>query len=237
MTERTEPMAGDWPIDVSTQPRSTLPVGQRTQPKEIATLPPITTAIETLTLSRQTGEPRRTSTITWAVTLAHLATIPIVATYAFSWWRAVHLDTFNDSAYLIQLVSSDQQLKVGWGLVLAVVLLVVLAVLLAVAVAAPCIVAYNAWLGQAWTRKGSLVATGIMAFCVFWFVGPTNPFTGWATLGWGWLGVLLSAVSALLLWVPDSKRFFTEWEKFGYREPRTKLDTSNVLYGPLERYR
>lgn len=188
-------------------------------PPVIATLPPIPMVAERLDLSERTGVPRRPGIVVAAVLLGYLAGVPTAITYAISWWRAAHQNTFSTSARLIEWVSPQP------GSLAALSLVALLAALAALMVAAPAIISYNAWNGHRWTRIGGLISLASVA-------GGALLFSEW-----GWIAVALTAVASGLLWAPQATRYFSLWDAF--RAPQQPADRRDapIVYGPLPRYR
>lgn len=203
-------------LSVPTPPRPSATPGA---PKEIATLPPLPVIAEVLSLSERTGEPRRHPLIVASVVTGYLSGAATTGMYALSWWQAAHQDSFAGSAQLLTWVNPPP------GKWLALTLVAVLGAVAALMVAAPAVVAYNAWAGQRWTRIGGLIATAIVVIGTVLF----SP--------WGWIAVGLAAISSVLLWLPPATQYFRQWQQFRWHQPTKRRAETPIMYGPLARYR
>lgn len=205
-------------LTVDTPPRPDFaPV--TAESKEIATLPPIPKPEQLIPISEATGQPRRHPLVVAAVIVGYLSAAATAAMYGWSWWRAVHQDTFLASARLLAWVNPPP------GKWLALTLVSALAAYAALMAAAPAIIGFNTWNGHRWTRIGSLVALAIT-------IGGAVMFTDL-----GWIAVGFAVILTVLVWVPPVATYFTHWERFRAGPPKRPRPTGDVFYGPLPRYR
>lgn len=187
-------------------------------PKEILTFPPLPKVVNEVEISPNTGQPRRHILVVLAVLAGYFAAAATAVMYGLHWWQAVHMETYPNSANLLQWVKPDP------GKWLSLTLEAVLAAVAALMAAAPAVIGFNAWNGHRWSRVGSVIALALT-------VGGAVLFSNW-----GWIAVGFTAVLTILVWLPGVKNYFHQWELFRAGPPKRPVDHGKIQYGPLPRY-
>lgn len=167
-------------------------------------------------LSARTGEPTRIATI-WVATIAsYLAAAVTGAATLWVYWDAVN--RFHEASWLMAQFETEP------GSLARVLLSVAVTAIALVIGTATAITGYYAYDGRRWTRWSALVAfaVSLLAFLLI-------PLA-WAAPG-------LTAIAAVALWLPPSARFFAAWQAFRRHDPVFSQPPSEVVYGPLPRYR
>lgn len=190
-----------------------------TEPKHIATLPPIEEVRGDIPRSPRTGEPRRPAVLLIAAVAAYLAAAAFAVTYGLHWWRAAHPDTYPTSARLVEWVAPEP------GKWLSLTLEGVLAAALVLAAGSVAVAAFQAWNGWRWSRWAGLVA---LAFA--------GAFTA-ITTNWAFIGLGLAVVAMALLFLPPVTRYFREWEAVRAEQPTPYRRPARIYYGRLPRFR
>lgn len=189
------------------------------EPKQIATLPPIEELRDDVPLSRRTGEPRRPVVLGVAAGLLYLAVVGAGVTYALHWWLAADPERYHRSAHLVEWLTPKagtwQSLLIEGGLAAAVL----------VAAGAAGVVGFQAWNGWRWARWAGLIAVALM--------GGFAALTHW----WAYLPLGLTAVGAALLFLPPVSRYFREWAKVRSERPVPYRRPERIFYGRLPRFR
>lgn len=189
-----------------------------TEPKEIATLPPLDVIESTIPLSEATGQPRRHPVMVVGACFLYAAAVAALVSAGVAWWQSMDMSLFPTATKLIELTAPRPG---GWRSILWVVVLGLLAVLL---VATPAISGFNAWNGHRWSRIAALASVPVAA--LGWFLNPV-----------AWAGVPLAAIGAGILWTRPVDRYFSHWAEFRAGEVTTPPPPPHVVYGPLPRYR
>lgn len=189
------------------------------QPKQIATLPPLPVLRNDLALSDRTGEPRRPALLVVALVLCQFAVAGVAFSYAIHWWDAVHQESYATSARLIEWVAPDP------GKWLSLTLEGVLAALAALVAGACGIAGFHAWNGWRWSRWAGLVAVGL--------TGVWALLTNW----WALIGLGLAVLGAAILFLPPVTAHFAAMQRFRARVPQPYRRPAHIFYGRLPRYR
>jgi|GEM_PF-857518 len=185
---------------------------------EIATLPPTDELhAPEVPISSATGQPRRAKVMVVANLLLNAAAVISAVALARSWWLAMHMPSFLASSRLVELW---QPRPGGWRSVVAVTLVALIGTVL---VSAPAVAAFNAWNGHRWSRIAAVVATVLGGLA--YLIGP-----------WAWPAPVLSALGAVLLFLPPVTRYFSHWQRFRDGNPVPLSPQRDVVYGPLPRY-
>lgn len=192
---------------------------QRSEPKQIATLPPIEELRRDVPRSPRTGEPRRPVVLGVAAVLLYLAAAACLAVYGWHWWLAAHPETYHTSAWLIEWTSPDP------GKWLSLTLEGALAAAVALASGAAGIAGFQAWSGRRWSRWAGLVAVAL--------VGGFTALTSW----WGLAAAGLAVVGAGLLFLPPVTRYFEQWAQVRAEQPLEYRRPERIFYGRLPRFR
>ncbi|HSN43007.1 MAG TPA: hypothetical protein VLR88_03000 [Propionibacteriaceae bacterium] len=189
-----------------------------TEPKEIATLPPLDVIESTIPLSEATGQPRRLPLMVVGACFLYAAATAALLSAGVAWWQSMDMALFPTATKLIELT---QPRPGGWRSVAWVSALALLSVVL---VATPAISGFNAWNGHRWSRIAALVSIPVAA--LGWFFNPI-----------AWAGVPLAAIGAAILWTRPVDRYFSHWAEFRAGAIVEPAPAPPVLYGPLPRYR
>jgi len=208
--------------------------------ERIAVLPPIEQLDLSPKLSPRTGEPERPVWLVVALGFLYAAALVGAVTLAMTWWRAIHMPTFDHAARIIELLDprtdpATQRYAGTWPSILAAILLVATGVIVT---AAPWLAAFNAWEGRRWARVFGVVCVPISGLAWFLTTGrPTfAPPAQWLT--WvPWLALPLCLIGAALLWAPPVGRFFADFIRVRAGVRPAAPPTKDVAYGPLDRYR
>lgn len=162
-------------------------------------------------LDENTGEPRRGILVALCVGLLVVASAYAFVSYWIYWWRAIHMQTFVESANLITWLEPRP------GSAASIVAVCVLAVVGCLVTAAPAVVGYNAWRGNRWSRLA-----GIVAFLVTLLGLVISPKLLVASA--------LTALATGLLCLPTTSRYFDRWQAFN-EPPIETFETTAVEYG------
>ncbi len=188
------------------------------RPKEILTLPPLDELEPQLPISEATGQPRRDTTMLVGMGLLYASAVASAVAYCIVWWRSIHMETYFSAARMLRFThdrpGSWQSLM--WAVLVALTALVM--------VTAPAVAGFQAWNGYRWSRIAAIVAA------VLSFLGLLLNQVAWAAIP-------LAVLGAVVLWLPQVSRYFGYWEAYRAPVPKHPRDTSNVVYGPLPRYR
>ncbi len=190
-----------------------------TQPKEIATLPPLPVLRKDDRISQRTGEPRRPVLLGVAHVVFQVAAVAAGVAYAIHWWQAVHPDSYLNSAHLIQWLEPDP------GKWLSLTLEVVLAALIVIVTGACGVAGFQAWNGRRVSRWTSLIALAV-----------TSSAIAWLNL-WAIPAAALALVGVLLLQLPPIGAHFTAIEQHRSRQPVGYHNPEVIHYGRLPRFR
>lgn len=190
-----------------------------TEPKQIATLPPIEELRNDVPLSPRTGEPKRPVPVAIAAVLLYLAATALAVVYGFRWWEAAHPETYPTSARLIEWVDPDP------GKWLSLLLEGIFAAALVLAAGACAVVGFQAWNGWRWSRWAGLVALVLTGA----FVAIID---NWALIGLG-----LAAVGTALLFLPQVGTYFRRWDQVRAEKPTPYRRPDRIQYGRLPRFR
>lgn len=189
-----------------------------TEPKEIATLPPLDLIEPTIPLSEATGQPLRHPVMVVGACFLYAAAAAALVSAGVAWWQSMDMAQFPTATKLIELT---QPRPGGWR---SIALVVLLGLLVVVLVATPAISGFNAWNGHRWSRIAALVSVPVAALGYL-----LNPIA--------WAGVPLAAIGAAILWTPSVGRYFSHWEAFRAAQVVHPADIVPVVYGTLPRYR
>lgn len=190
-----------------------------TEPKQIATLPPIEEIRQEVPRSPRTGEPPRPVLVAIAAVALYLAAAALAVVYGIRWWEAAHPETYPTSARLLEWVQPEP------GRWLSLALEGVFASVLVLAAGACGVVGFQAWNGWRWSRWAGLVALG--------FVG------GFVAIvdDWAFVGLGLAAIGVTLLFLPPVTRYFQRWAAVRAEQPAPYRRPSQIHYGRLPRFR
>lgn len=175
--------------------------------------------------SSPVGEPLRPWTIWLAATTGYVTAALAVLVLAWVYLLALDPAGFAQAARLF-----------GWwpstaGSALRV-WLAVAAFGLTLAIAIPSVIAaYYSWIGYRWTRWFGISAA-VLSGAVF-LLEPAAELARplvWATITTG-------VATAVLLWLPATRRFFDAWLSHRYPPVTVAGPPAPVHYGPLPRYR
>ncbi len=189
------------------------------QPKEIATLPPLPVLRQDDLISKRTGEPKRPILLGVAHVVFQIAAAAAAVAYAIHWWRAVHPDSYPTSAHLIHWLAPDP------GKWLSLTLEVVLAALIVIVTGACGVAGFQAWNGRRISRWTSLIALAV-----------TGSAIAWLNL-WAIPATALALVGVLLLQLPPIRAHFTAIEQHRSRQPVGYHNPPAIYYGRLPRFR
>jgi hypothetical protein len=146
-------------------------------------------------ISERTGLPRRPVIIAVVAGLGYGSATLTCLVYAWSWWQAASISGYHESARLISWIKPDPVSFLTIVLVLTVALCTVLAVVAAGAVA------YNAWHGKRWIRRGSWIALAVS--CLTFLCHP-----------WAPIAIVPLLAAAVLLHLSRAGRYFDDVERF-----------------------
>jgi len=189
-------------------------------------LPPIEDVHPFLRIDPNTGEPPRVITVALAYGLLLVAAIVQAANLGLAWWRAIHMNTFDDAARLLQWTNPVP------GSVASIVLAVALIAIGVILVAAPAVSGYLGWVGRPaapWWALGAVVLSVATLFTT-----PHPLAIAWSSIGW--LAMPISLAAAVLLWLPASRASLAAWQSFR-NPPSTPYLQPKPVYGRLEQYR
>ncbi|MDO5678358.1 MAG: hypothetical protein Q4G35_12730 [Propionibacteriaceae bacterium] len=189
------------------------------EPKQIATLPPLEELRRDVPRSKRTGEPRRPVVVGAAAVILYLAVAAAMAVYCWHWWLAAHVGTYLESAWLVEWTKPEM------GKWLSLTLEAVIAIALAAAAGAAGVAGFQAWNGWRFSRWFGLAAVALMA-------GFTAITSWWAIIPTG-----LTVVGVGLLFLPPVSRYFAHWREVRAERPEVYRRPSEVFYGRLPRYR
>lgn len=186
----------------------------------IATLPPIKPVVAGgYPVSVRTGEPRRPGLLVAAVALLLLGSVVSAAGLLLVLWDAATVVHYHEAARLLTWTRPDPVSKLTTVLVLTIGLVGVLTV------GAPAAAAYNAWNGDRRTRWLGLAAVGLSLLSVL--LNTT-----------ALLALAPVVAGAVLLWLPPVSAYVTAWSTLRQDGPAPVPQwATNVVYGPLPRYR
>ncbi|MFT3888003.1 MAG: hypothetical protein QM713_07565 [Arachnia sp.] len=190
-----------------------------TEPKDIATLPPLEELQPGVERSPRTGEPRRPVVVGIAAALTYLAAAAVAVAYGAHWWDAAHPETYPSSARLISWVKPDP------GKWLSLTLEGVLAAAAVLAAGAPAVSAFQAWNGWRWSRWAGLIGIAL-----------TGGFLA-ITSTWALPALALAVVGAALLWLPPVARYLADWDRVRAERPVPYRRPDSIFYGRLPRFR
>lgn len=190
-----------------------------TEPKQIATLPPIEESRVEVPLSERTGEPRRPAVVVASVLLLYAAAVALAVVYALHWWDAAHPGTYPESARLIAWVSPEPgrwlSLLLEGGFAAAVVL----------AAGACGVAAYQAWAGVPVSRWAGVSAVALsLGFAI---ITDNRAFAGFALAGLG----------AGLLFLSPVTRYLNQWARLRREDRHPYRRPPAIFYGRLPRFR
>ncbi|MDU7361470.1 MAG: hypothetical protein E7L00_09735 [Propionibacteriaceae bacterium] len=191
----------------------------QTEPKEIATLPPIEELRDDVALSPRTGEPRRPAVLVVASVLMYLAVAVVAWSYGWHWYRTAYPETYLISAHLTGWVEPEP------GKWFSLFLEFVYAGLTALAGGAAGVVGFQAWNGHRWSRIGAGVAAvlaGIVAVLMNLYA---------------LIAVGLVVAGGVLFLLPPVTRYFREWRRVRSHEPSRYSRPERIFYGRLPRFR
>lgn len=191
----------------------------QTEPKEIATLPPIEELRDDVPLSPRTGEPRRPAVLVVASIVLYVAVAAVAWSYGWHWWRAAHPESYLASAHLTGWVEPEP------GKWFSLFLEFVYAGLAGLAGGAAGVVGFQAWNGRGWARVGALVAAGLAGL-----VALLINLYGLIALG-------LVLVGGALLFLPPVSGYFEQWRRVRSHEPERYSRPGTIYYGRLPRFR
>ena len=188
-----------------------------TEPKQIATLPPIEEISGDVPRSPRTGEPKRPVTLAVAAVAAYLAAGAMTLAYAWHWYRAVYPATYPGSSRIVRWLEPDPgkwlSLTIEGGLALGLIL----------AAGAVGVVGFQAWNGWGWSRGAGLAALALAG-------GYTAILNDWAFIGLG-----LAAVVAVLVFLPT--RYYRQWQQVRSERGEPYRRPESIFYGRLPRFR
>ncbi|RLP06236.1 hypothetical protein [Propionibacterium australiense] len=183
----------------------------------VETLPPLEEMHRGVPVSPRTGEPRRTGALVALQCCLYAAAVASGLGYALYWWRAMHVENFDRSAWVVGLLDPRP------GSAGSIVLVIVLALLVVVMVGAPAVAAYQAWTGERFAQTLSLVALGVA------FLGALfNPLAC--------LAVPLAAVGVALSRSSGVTSYFDAWEALRAPVHEAEATGRRVFYGRLPRF-
>jgi len=189
-----------------------------TEPKEIATLPPLDLIVPTIPLSEATGQPRRHPVMVVGILFLYAAAVLAMVSAGVAWWHSMDMARFPTATKLIEITAPRPG---GWRSIVLVTALALVTVLL---VATPSVSGFNAWNGHRWSRIAALVSIPVAA--LGWFLNPI-----------AWAGVPLCVIGAGILWTQPVGRYFDHWATFRAGEVTLPPEPAPIVYGPLPRYR
>ncbi|HJE52525.1 MAG TPA: hypothetical protein K8V15_11230 [Tessaracoccus flavescens] len=188
-----------------------------TEPKQIATLPPIEEISGDVPRSPRTGEPRRPAVVLVAAVASYLAVAALAFTYGWHWYRAVYPATYPGSSRLVRWIEPDP------GKWLSLTLEGALAVALIVAAGAVGVAGFQAWNGWPWSRWMALAGVVLTAG----FTAITNDY--------GYIGLGLAVVVAVLTFLP--RTYYQQWRDIRAERTEPYRRPDGIFYGRLPRYR
>lgn len=189
------------------------------EPKQIATLPPLEELQRAVPRSPRTGEPVRPVLVGVAAVLLYLAVAAAAAVYGWHWWLAAHPESYPTSAWLVEWTGPKP------GTWLSLTMESVLAAALAAAAGAAGVAGFQAWNGWKWSRWAGLVAVLLM--------GGFAAVTSW----WGLIPAGLSVVGVVLLMLPPVSRYFQQWRQVRGERTAPYRRPNEIHYGRLARFR
>lgn len=189
------------------------------EPKQIATLPPIEELRRDVPRSLRTGEPRRPVLVGVAAVLLYLAVAAAAVAYGWHWWLAADMDTYHRSAWLVEWTEPEP------GLWLSLALEGALAAALALAAGAAGVAGFQAWNGWRWSRWAGLAAVVLM--------GGFAALTSW----WALVPATLTVAGAALLFLPPVTKYFGQWAQVRAERPVPYRRPDEIHYGRLPRFR
>ncbi len=189
------------------------------EPKEIATLPPLPVLRQDNLISPRTGEPRRPATVGIAHVVFQAAAAVAAIAYAIHWWQAVHPETYPTSAHLIEWLAPDP------GKWLSLTLEVVLALLIVIVTGACGVAGFQAWNGRQVSRWTGWIALGV-----------TGSAIAWLNL-WAIPATLLALAGVGLLYVPPSGSHIAAIKRHRSKRPEVYHSPEVIHYGRLPRFR
>lgn len=190
-----------------------------TDPKQIATLPPLAQLEKATPLSPRTGEPPRPLAAWVGAVSAYLAAAVVAGVYALHWWDAAHPDAYPTSARLIAWVEPDP------GKWLSLTLEAALAAASLLAAGAVGVAGFLAWNGWRVSRWAGPVAVALMAG----FAAITSDYA--------YPAVGLALVTAVMANLPQMSRYFSHWDAVRGERPDRYRRPVEIFYGRLPRFR
>lgn len=192
----------------------------------IATLPPIDVVRPELPINPRTGEPHHGATIAVAYGVFLAVGAVQALNLALVWLRAIQMSTFWDAARLLQWTNPRP------GSAASILIAVAVIAIGVVLVAVPVITGYLGWVGRSaaiwWAIAAALLSLATLV---------TTPYPLALNLAnVGWLGVPLSLVGALVMWLPASRARLDVWRRFA-NPPSAATQSKPIIYGRLEQYR
>ncbi len=199
------------------QAAATAPVGDAAS-DEILTLPPLDESAPGIPISGSTGQPRRGKVMVVGMGFLYASAISALASLAKAWWDTIHVATWPHSIRLYDLANVPPG---SWQ---SVLLVVAMGLIGAAMVTVPAIAGFNAWNGYRWSRIVGIVAVPVSGLA--WFMNPV-----------AWIALPLAVIGATILWTRPVTRYYGHWEQFRGGEPRRPVEYTQVVYGPLSRFR
>lgn len=190
-----------------------------TQPKEIATLPPLEELHDQVPLSERTGQPRRPIIAGVGAIASYFAALALTISYGIHWWDAAHPRTYPSSSRLVTWLDPEP------GKWLSLTLEGVLALALVIAAGSVAVAGFQAWNGWRWSRWAGLVAVGFTAG----FAAVVND--------WAYIGIGLAVVSAVLIFLPPMTKYFSQWDRVRNETIAPYRRPERIYYGRLPRFR
>lgn len=190
-----------------------------TDPKQIATLPPLAELEKATPLSPRTGEPPRPVAAWVGALCSYLAIAVVIGVYSAHWWDAAHPGSYPTSARLIRWVEPDPGKWLSLTLEAA---LAAASLLAAGAVGVAGFQAWNGWRSSRWIGLVGLVLTGGYAAI---------------TSNYAFAAVGLSLVTAVVAFLPPMTRYFSRWAEVRAEHPDPYRRPAHIFYGRLPRFR
>lgn len=189
------------------------------RPKQIATLPPIETFDDSVPTSERTGEPRRHPILVLGILLLYAASAIATVAFGLAWYHMMQISGFNSATRLAGWVGHAPY---EWETIVTACLVTVIAVAMIIA---PGVAAYNAWCGRYWSRWAALIAVAVVLVAAF------------LLNRWAWLAVPLTVAGAIVLFLPQSGKVFSEFAAFRQEKMPRVVEVGDVFYGPLPTYK
>ena len=190
-----------------------------TEPKQIATLPPIEEVRGDIPRSPRTGEPKRPAILLISAITLYLAAAALGVVYVERWWRAAYPDSYPTSARLLIWTEPEP------GKWLSLLFEGVFAGALVLAAGACAIAGFQAWNGWRWSKWAGLVALALTG-------GYVAIINNWAFMGLG-----LAVVGVAMTFLPAASRYFRQWDQVRAEQPTPYRRPAWIFYGRLPRFR